>query len=907
MSEININFRIDGADKAVNDINNLSTSTDGLNNSVKKSDTSVKTYSQQIKALQKELIALGGRTKENAAEFDRLSNSIRELDDAREDLTIGTGQLDDALGALPGPIGAAAGQFKTLDLAFKNGRSALIQLTNQFPLLKNAFVATGIGAIVVIFGLLAAAVMRAFETFEPLKTAVGNLGTAFEIVGDVVQPLVDLIGRGLTAAVNGVARGIAFLTGNLDEYEKKVKAAESTKALQSNLEFEKELFEASKDQYIASERQRMEASIAYRTRINEINEKYKNDEVKRNQLLTAAQKTYFAQINAAEKTAQEEKKKSNQLTDEQIAKLKQAQEATKSILENELLLYAARNIGGLENIKILKELENTYNVITQTINNAKSSTDLFTDTIKLFNTNADEGFTYLNKFMNTQLQFTVELKDELVKFQKESLGAITDTTKFAESVLSLKARIDEARRTNLFSEQTLQDMENYVRNLQSIGSLLQETSIDLNELTKANQEVINASISPSLDAERKARENLQKITDRYLETEIKRLTTLKEGALTQEQATAEANKSLQTLRNLLNENAKFELQINNVNKKVEETNANIQRAIDEGVIVKYIQQNIQAFTTFAQQMTGISTELDQYGFFEVFRKLSEQFPALANITTEQLIEIFGVYKQNFQSVQAQVDALSVNQFSNQYNLELKRLEQQKQIDKERLRQAGATTQQLLQIDEAYANKVKMLNHNLLLTQADMIASTLGMITGQMDQASDLFKGLKYAESVITAISSSIKAYEFALAYGGPAGVVLAPVLAATTFTTQMMAASKILTTPKPNTDNQGGGVGLGANPTYTGYYEQGGLVYGRRHNQGGVMAEMEGGEYVINRRAMMLPGVAEMAQSLNNMSNILTNPTMMYKEPPVIKTYVLSGEITTQQRADKRIKDLSRL
>jgi replicative DNA helicase len=58
---------------------------------------------------------------------------------------------------------------------------------------------------------------------------------------------------------------------------------------------------------------------------------------------------------------------------------------------------------------------------------------------------------------------------------------------------------------------------------------------------------------------------------------------------------------------------------------------------------------------------------------------------------------------------------------------------------------------------------------------------------------------------------------------------------------------------------------------------------------------------------MTIPGVSEMAFTLNNMSNILTNPAMMYKEPPVVKAYVVSKEMTNQQSADKRIKNLSRL
>jgi hypothetical protein len=85
---------------------------------------------------------------------------------------------------------------------------------------------------------------------------------------------------------------------------------------------------------------------------------------------------------------------------------------------------------------------------------------------------------------------------------------------------------------------------------------------------------------------------------------------------------------------------------------------------------------------------------------------------------------------------------------------------------------------------------------------------------------------------------------------------------------------------------------------------EGGLVFGRTHEQGGVNAELEGGEFILNRRTMMIPGVADLALRLNNLD---PNTPQTHGSSQVVKAYVLSGEITTAQKADKRIRDLSRL
>jgi len=101
-------------------------------------------------------------------------------------------------------------------------------------------------------------------------------------------------------------------------------------------------------------------------------------------------------------------------------------------------------------------------------------------------------------------------------------------------------------------------------------------------------------------------------------------------------------------------------------------------------------------------------------------------------------------------------------------------------------------------------------------------------------------------------------------------------------------------------------------------YAQGGLLTGKRHGAGGIttpMGELEGGEYVVNRAstASFLP-LLESINSMGtgtgtgsgNVSSGIENAGL-YSAPPIIKTYVVASDVSSQQEADKMISDLARL
>jgi hypothetical protein len=90
-------------------------------------------------------------------------------------------------------------------------------------------------------------------------------------------------------------------------------------------------------------------------------------------------------------------------------------------------------------------------------------------------------------------------------------------------------------------------------------------------------------------------------------------------------------------------------------------------------------------------------------------------------------------------------------------------------------------------------------------------------------------------------------------------------------------------------------------------YEQGGLLMGNSHNMGGIrtsMGELEGGEFVVNRRATanFLP----LLESINTIGNT-PGPQVQMAQTPIVKTYVVATDMTSQQEANARLNALARL
>jgi len=169
------------------------------------------------------------------------------------------------------------------------------------------------------------------------------------------------------------------------------------------------------------------------------------------------------------------------------------------------------------------------------------------------------------------------------------------------------------------------------------------------------------------------------------------------------------------------------------------------------------------------------------------------------------------------------------------------------------------------------------------------------------------KRFQYATAVITGIQSVLSAFAAGTAIGGPPLGAIYAAVAAGVVGLQLAAIQQ--------TQYVGSGGGGGSTPeaggetTQASMYEEGGILIGKSHNLGGIrtsMGELEGGEFVVNRRstANFLP----ILEAINDIGNA-KGPQMETQNPgqQIIKTYVVASEMTTQQEAAAKLSALARL
>ena len=130
---------------------------------------------------------------------------------------------------------------------------------------------------------------------------------------------------------------------------------------------------------------------------------------------------------------------------------------------------------------------------------------------------------------------------------------------------------------------------------------------------------------------------------------------------------------------------------------------------------------------------------------------------------------------------------------------------------------------------------------------------------------------------------------------------------ATTAVTLGFAISKIQSVQYQSPNKVSTTKSAGSSTPQGSMYADGGLLQGRAHDMGGIrtsMGELEGGEFVVNRRATanFLP----LLESINTLGNT-KGPEVAETQQPIFKTYVVASEMTTQQEANAKLLALARI
>ena len=136
-------------------------------------ETNIEPSIKLLKELKKQL-------KETAAgseDFKRLSNSIKDVEDALEEAKVGAKSFADQLEDTPGIVGQIAGAFRKLEIATKSFGAA--------------FKAVGIGLIVSLVAGLAAAFSKSEEAVKKFEPLMIGLEKILNGLLEALQPLID--------------------------------------------------------------------------------------------------------------------------------------------------------------------------------------------------------------------------------------------------------------------------------------------------------------------------------------------------------------------------------------------------------------------------------------------------------------------------------------------------------------------------------------------------------------------------------------------------------------------------------------------------------------------------------------------------------------------------------------------
>jgi hypothetical protein len=215
------------------------------------------------------------------------------------------------------------------------------------------------------------------------------------------------------------------------------------------------------------------------------------------------------------------------------------------------------------------------------------------------------------------------------------------------------------------------------------------------------------------------------------------------------------------------------------------------------------------------------------------------------------------------------------------------------------------------------------NNAAIMQLADSIGA-LGVAMGQETAAGKALirvqQGLALATTSL-AIAQAFMGLGKDLAKGFPVNIIA--VASTIALIATAISQFKALTTPLTSGADTGGGTGGGSSapsPNLGRNYADGGLIGGKRHAEGGTLIEAEQGEAIMTRGSVTMFGPLlsalnqagggksfapnAMVASYDNPQ--LNNPAQT-QSPVIMKTYVVSNELTTESEKQARLKNLSTL
>jgi len=257
--------------------------------------------------------------------------------------------------------------------------------------------------------------------------------------------------------------------------------------------------------------------------------------------------------------------------------------------------------------------------------------------------------------------------------------------------------------------------------------------------------------------------------------------------------------------------------------------------------------------------------------------------------------------------------------------------EQKELEDTELTEAEKTA-----IQEKYSNQRKQLREQEIASIGQTISATIDAVanltsalaSGYDEEAKtskDAFekrKKLQIATATMSAASGIIQILTQPSVLPSPfdwivKGINTAALIAATIININKIKKTEFVA---PDSSSSSSSSSSGSAKPIGTTFARGGLLDGPSHARGGIktsFGELEGGEYVINRRstASFLPLLTAINSAGNRkyenggmMANMDTIQAMLASQPaPIVKTYVVASDMTSQQEANKRLMDLAKI
>ena len=833
-----------------------------------KGEGKVKSYSAQIRAAKTELVSLEQQFGKNSQQYVDQQNKIKELSDAQEELTRGTQKLDDALGNLPGPIGQVGQSMQQFENVTQSAKSAMASLTQQFPLLKNAFVASGIGAIVVLIGLVVAAVMKASKSFEPLQQAFAAIGDAVSTFFDALKPITDFILNVFVSVINAAASVIKVFAEALGGTDAGFN--QMTLSLEKNIKKQEALLNNYGSFLSKNYTDLLNVALDYNKKKREILDDETKTQAKKLKELVTLEYTFRIQIRDLKNAQNKEFRDLDNkfINESQRARIAGYDNERTVVNENarEERLRRIREANSekqalngriLSKMLLIKQLQaqdaagnkDAINALQQSIDDEKKLRDY-----------KDKEVASANKLADA------ELKKQQRQFAREDVNAINDRNNQilqagTDLIIEENARnLEQAKLALVLLKEQHRREEEEVKLAGGTMTKLKEKQAAETKL--ANEKVRLAEIQQNafriqleIDANQRLIDEGAEGTKSYYDTRRK----IAEEEFLRELALADNNQNM-----ILNARTKYYKQLTDLDIQQAQTEADLmQRKADTIGLINETFYEGQKAAENARYEAAVKAARDNYDLIEV-------------LTAE--------HNQRLRDI------------------DVAALEAKKQIEIAKYQivaQVGGLLQQI-------AGKNKDL-------------AIAGVLIEKAAAIGQIWANNAIANAKATAASP--------LTFGQPwvtINTVSAALSTAATIAAAVQAVNQIKEAGSSATGG-GGGTGSGtggaaAMPNYGRNYEEGGLIGGRRHAQGGTIIEAEQGEAIMTRGAvtMFAPMLSMMNQMgggtsfINNAGSArpdnpaVKNPALQ-QEPLILKTYVVSNELTTEAQKQARLKDLSTL